>query len=103
MEAWLPAHSTVLGEDGGILGNNIFLALLTLFTSDCSCLVPLLPGAAAPHPQYHRHCVALLFLLPPAQVSLSDRGCTSHPQDAQTSPPASLCHVKRKLTLPTAC
>lgn len=93
MAAYLPAHPSVLGEDSGILGNKIVLALLMLFTLDCSCPVPLLPGAAAPHPQYHGHRVALLFLLPTAQVSLSDRveSPASHPQDAQTSTPASLC------------
>lgn len=58
-------------------GNGAVLALLTLFTLDCSCLVPVLPGTAASHPKYHRYCVALLFLLPTAQVSLSGR--VEHP------------------------
>lgn len=69
--AQLPAHPSVLGEDSSILGNKSVLALLMLFILGCFCPVPLLPGAAAPHPQYHRHRVALLFLLPTAQVSLS--------------------------------
>lgn len=83
--AQLPAHPSVSGEDSSILGNKSVLALLMLFTLGCFCPVPLLPGAAAPHPQYHRHCVALLFLLPTAQVSLSGwnllplpTGCTDH-------------------------
>lgn len=85
MAAQLPAHPSVLGEDSSIFGNKSVLALLILFTLGCFCPVPLLPGAAAPHPQYHRHRVALLFLLPTAQVSLSGwdllpppTGCTDH-------------------------
>lgn len=38
---------------------------------DVVCLVPLLPGAASAHPQHNRHPVALLLLLPTAQVSLA--------------------------------
>lgn len=77
-----------LGGGWWQLGYQDHPTLLMLFTPDCSHPVPLLPGTAAPHPQYHGHRVALLFLLPTAQVSIRQGGI-SCPQDTQTCPSAS--------------